>query len=890
MTESAQSSAPPYREAFLALLHGLVPGPNPSSAPPTSGFLVVARKTRSLQELQAICTEPDAPPDCLTARYRIQSGPALGTLIVAFASDLLTLAQLDPGGGASPALAGDLQPAWGPNVRQTSWDRILASQAWIERVQTLNPSGALEASWITEFFTELGLGFWSPTSPQLILFAEVEQPGDIGGWERVAATLLPALPSQVGIVIAGAPQDFQVSDGIRATGRYLDLEVPDVAPPEEGYLRYAEAALSGDQPAKRDRLNIGRYAAALARLVLLPDTNPLTIGIHGPWGSGKSSFMELVRQELIKQAAAEVTPLLGTGLEDLERQFQAKEHELLTAGTSSQQDAIGQQLAELDERRQPLLADMETTAHRLLITVPFNAWRYENATQIWAGLAAAVTSRLEGVIPFWPRVWARARYAAQLRGVEFWLGFVGPVVATAIIAFPLVVTGLGLRAQAGGKLPDWLDWLRTVFPLAPVIVGLAFILWRFYLLAKPIGARVVEYVSPRSYRDQLGFQHQVLADLEFIRTTVTRRFYSGKATVAPRLRVPRVVVFIDDLDRCSQDHIMEILQAMNLILGASDFFVFLGIDTDMIHRAIADHYHLAADDPQSERFSESYLRKIIQLSFHLPATSPEARFDFVSQMFSAQARSEYQRQVVVSGGADHLSKEGDGPLNFDRSLVMRSRKLVPKNVKDTREELQAFADFKVFVQGNPRELKRLVNVHRLTKILLQRSEVPLTPARQRALVEWLVFCARWPDLVDDVMRSARDAPPAGDAIRRLIETCDLGSAASDLDGFWHLMGPDGMIHAADVLDGADLDLAQAAAISQIVRDRPAPPRGAAEPLPDSPSQLEVAASASPAEPKEGVQEELQAPAAGPRNHATPGSEERPVTARPPPTLGPQENW
>ena len=131
MSESAQSSAPPYREAFLALLHGLVPGPNPSSAPPTSGFLVVARKTRSLQELQAICTEPDAPPDCLTARYRIQSGPALGTLIVAFASDLLTLAQLDPGGGASPALAGDLQPAWGPNVRQTSWDRILASQAWI---------------------------------------------------------------------------------------------------------------------------------------------------------------------------------------------------------------------------------------------------------------------------------------------------------------------------------------------------------------------------------------------------------------------------------------------------------------------------------------------------------------------------------------------------------------------------------------------------------------------------------------------------------------------------------------------------------------------------------------------------------------------------------------
>ena len=50
---------------------------------------------------------------------------------------------------------------------------------------------------------------------------------------------------------------------------------------------------------------------------------------------------------------------------------------------------------------------------------------------------------------------------------------------------------------------------------------------------------------------------------------------------------PRVVVVVDDLDRCSDESIMETLQAINLVLGASDFFVVLAIDTDMIHRAIA---------------------------------------------------------------------------------------------------------------------------------------------------------------------------------------------------------------------------------------------------------------------------------------------------------------
>ena len=51
---------------------------------------------------------------------------------------------------------------------------------------------------------------------------------------------------------------------------------------------------------------------------------------------------------------------------------------------------------------------------------------------------------------------------------------------------------------------------------------------------------------------------------------------------SPVKDTPRIVVFIDNLDRCSDDHVVEILQAINLTLGASDFFVFLGMDTEMV--------------------------------------------------------------------------------------------------------------------------------------------------------------------------------------------------------------------------------------------------------------------------------------------------------------------
>jgi hypothetical protein len=826
-SESDQRADVDYRDALLRILWGGDPSAKDARIVQTGGFVVIARNTRSLQELQAICSEPNAPRTCLTARYRIRSGPGFGTLIAAFASDLLTLTDPATGDSSLPRLLGDLQPAPAANAGDTPWAKLLSSTARSQLARTLSsPAGTIQPSWILEFLNGL---FHTSIPSELVLFAEIEEPGDTRMWADGAGTLLPLLPPAIGIVIAGAPTEFRVmTESLRGV-RHLDLRVPDSEPQTEAALRYVEAALSGDQPAKRDRLNVGRYAAALSRLVLLPATRPLTIGIHGPWGSGKSSFMELIRQELIKQAAEQVAPTLSKKLEDAEAKLQTKEHELLTADESRQQK-LNEERDSLEAQRQSLLADIEIATHRRVIPVLFNAWQYENATQIWAGLAAEITRRLEGTVPAWARLLARAASAPRLRGAEFWLAFVAPVAAAAVVGLFLFGAAVRLGPQIAKGMPWWLAWLGNVFPVAPAVVTIAFVAWRFYLVARPLGERVAAYMKPLNYRDQMGFQHRVLDDLTFARARVNRWFDPAKGGTSARFGPPLVVVFIDDLDRCSQDHIMEILQAINLILGASDFFVFLGIDTDMIYRAIADHYQLERGNREADLFSESYLLKIIQLSFHLPTQSPESRLAFVSQLFSPAARAELSRQAAALSGSAQTREVQLGPLDFDRRLIMPIRVQVPKTVEDTGDELKAFADFKLFIKGNPRELKRLVNVHRLTKILLQRSEVPLTPPRQRKLVEWLIFCARWPDLVDDVLACARETPQDPDAIERLVDSCDLGVEATNIESFGRMMATESeaILKCADFVDGSDLDLAQAAAISQLVRDRPAPRRAQEE--------------------------------------------------------------
>ena len=63
-------------------------------------------------------------------------------------------------------------------------------------------------------------------------------------------------------------------------------------------------AMLSDQPADRDRLNFDPYAKTLADIIADPGTRtPLTIGVFGGWGRGKTSLMRMVERRLREEAA-----------------------------------------------------------------------------------------------------------------------------------------------------------------------------------------------------------------------------------------------------------------------------------------------------------------------------------------------------------------------------------------------------------------------------------------------------------------------------------------------------------------------------------------------------------------------------------------------------------
>lgn len=68
-----------------------------------------------------------------------------------------------------------------------------------------------------------------------------------------------------------------------------------------------EASFWNDQPiqaAEHDRFDFNDYAEALSRVVLEGST-PITVGLFGAWGSGKTSLMRLIAAQLLDQRNAE---------------------------------------------------------------------------------------------------------------------------------------------------------------------------------------------------------------------------------------------------------------------------------------------------------------------------------------------------------------------------------------------------------------------------------------------------------------------------------------------------------------------------------------------------------------------------------------------------------
>jgi ABC-type dipeptide/oligopeptide/nickel transport system ATPase component len=114
----------------------------------------------------------------------------------------------------------------------------------------------------------------------------------------------------------------------------------------------------------------------------------------------------------------------------------------------------------------------------------------------------------------------------------------------------------------------------------------------------------------------------------------------------------RLIVFIDDLDRCEVENVLNLLSSIKLLFASGDNInYFCAVDKEAVSKALKNKY----DDKVK---SEEYLEKIFNFSFHMPEYSVEKfvkQYEFFNNDEIAKKLAEFFKAINFTNPR-HLKK------------------------------------------------------------------------------------------------------------------------------------------------------------------------------------------------------------------------------------------
>ena len=108
----------------------------------------------------------------------------------------------------------------------------------------------------------------------------------------------------------------------------------------------------------------------------------------------------------------------------------------------------------------------------------------------------------------------------------------------------------------------------------------------------------------------------------------------------------RVVLFIDDLDRCSDGEIMEILKTVNYLSEIKNLIIVMGVDTPKVKDAIARNYQVSNGNLKIESAQElasEYLQKIFNNTIKVPSNKNSLNRHFKISVYESIVANCYNR-------------------------------------------------------------------------------------------------------------------------------------------------------------------------------------------------------------------------------------------------------
>lgn len=404
-----------------------------------------------------------------------------------------------------------------------------------------------------------------------------------------------------------------------------------------------------DRETEQDCLGYLSYVAVLADVCTHEGIAPLTLGIFGSWGSGKTSLMKMLEARIGQAAKGNET----------------------------------------------------------IKTLWFNAWRYEGREEAQSALIHAIIAKL-----------------AEEKGI------------------------LDEAKELVSRLKNGASVLK---------------------LAKFIGKTAIT-MTP----DIDGFIGCFRAESEKIAETM-EQFDSDFKELLRKVGVDRIVVFIDDLDRCSSEKVIETFETIKLFLNTPECTFVIGADSAKIEQAVGDVYNVA-----EEKRRKDYLEKIIQIPFNIPEQNLQDIACYIGMLIIGQHLDDTAWERLIEDRPaffDAGEKIGEALIAWPRANEVFFGDRLDRVGQELEQVLPYVNSLARGLRGNPRQIKRFLNILSLRRRLADENRLDVRPD---LLIKMGVLEYVWDAFFNSVAETIDPQTGGSELIGELAKAAERGlSATSD---------------------------------------------------------------------------------------------------------------
>lgn len=428
-----------------------------------------------------------------------------------------------------------------------------------------------------------------------------------------------------------------------------------------------------DNETKLDLLNNGAIAKTIVSIII-DSKESVSIGVHGDWGAGKSSILLMV-DNLLNLDKKKTTE---TYSEDI------KEDAL------DSDDWDWEEPSEAPEKEE----DIPPTG---IVTVRFNSWQYQGFEDAKIALMSAIVKALQKeAIVFYKKhpvknglkklgglcknIWNNIDKLSLIKNAAK----IGVSIATGTA--PLALLNIGVEQskeliQNEDKLNQFIDKAGSL------------------LKGKP---------SDKSSYKEMG------------------EFRANYIELFKAAHIEKLVVLIDDLDRCLPTVAIETLEAVRMFLSMENTVFIIAADDAMIRysvkeyfpRAIGQEFEEASRIVDYNKFSDKYLEKLIQVPMHIPRLGiAEAQMYVLLLMIESQIGEADELKELADTAIKKLNK----PWALEPITTQEIQNALGDKYNSVTENVLIAKNIdKILAQntgGNPRNIKRFVNMLHLRTMM-----------------------------------------------------------------------------------------------------------------------------------------------------------------------------